>query len=610
MNKQGLGAYVGERRKALSLTQGDLAKTLGYTTQGISKFEAGESQISILVLPKLANLLNESLDELLSQAKAPAPLKEPNPQFDNANLVANLIALRSQHNLSQEKEAEILGVSKRSIINYEQGESYPAIDTLQKLLAYYHISAKSFYFEKISPLPLAAVHYRDPHKKGRPFWIALLCLAGVGLIVGCTSPLWSGYLHGEKALASATSAPTSATSAPTSASATATSESTSLPSSIPVSTSSTSSTTSSGTPVNDDLSPYLPGLKTLTMETSDGVFGSIFMNPGRHTLKADSGAFVFDGNNYALEFSLSNTDFGASLEPIADPYGEVTLVLADTASDSMGFSVNVKAYATAHPEAPVEGAYLTVHIWNPTTASTDLSEDFPGLKAVHLNVRGAEDDDGVRPGSYHLETLTTPADYLSANGIEVSYGLLTPHKGITITEDVLTVPTYVSNLLESNIRLTLVKGTASYVDENGKIRVDNPSGEPNSETYPGLLSMDITYQGSHVGTLSPGDALLKVAYTKSDRFSTLLDADHFCFSAFTPAGSINLFHIEITDPVQDLSSFIIKIPNSLKDQTLLTINFFLLAINGDFSGGIWDQFEAAQSLYFTISNPSASSASA
>jgi transcriptional regulator with XRE-family HTH domain len=88
------------------------------------------------------------------------------PLLNEATLSANLVALRLEKNLSQAKEAEILYVSKRSIINYEQGESYPSIETLLLLLQTYSISAKSFFYEKRS-IPNNQPAFIDPKKRRR-----------------------------------------------------------------------------------------------------------------------------------------------------------------------------------------------------------------------------------------------------------------------------------------------------------------------------------------------------------------------------------------------------------------------------------------------------------
>lgn len=99
MDKCELGNYVALRRKAINLTQGDLAKALGYTNQAISKFEAGSSQISVSVLPQLADLLEVSLDDLFARNESPES-SHTNPRFNADQLKANLAQIRSAHNVS------------------------------------------------------------------------------------------------------------------------------------------------------------------------------------------------------------------------------------------------------------------------------------------------------------------------------------------------------------------------------------------------------------------------------------------------------------------------------------------------------------------------------
>ena len=132
MKSEGLGSYVSQRRRLFSLTQTDLAKALGYTAQSISKFEAGESQISILVLPKLANLLNESLDDLLNQKANPAPLSVPNPQFEEKNLMSeqdkaqkDLEKENARKAKVQERELKRSASEKKELARLEKEKAKP-----------------------------------------------------------------------------------------------------------------------------------------------------------------------------------------------------------------------------------------------------------------------------------------------------------------------------------------------------------------------------------------------------------------------------------------------------------------------------------------------------
>ena len=189
--KTPLGPYVAERRKTLNLTQGQLGDVLGYTTQAISKFESGDSQISILVLPDLANLLQLSLDDLIAQNPSPAPYKDPAPKADPEALKHNLSALRLSHGLSQNEQAEILDVSPRSIQNYEAGETMLSYGALLHLLDHYGLKASSFFYQTYSAIP--------PSNKPKHLtaWIAgAVCLVAA-VVVGATSPVWGKGLFGQ-----------------------------------------------------------------------------------------------------------------------------------------------------------------------------------------------------------------------------------------------------------------------------------------------------------------------------------------------------------------------------------------------------------------------------
>jgi transcriptional regulator with XRE-family HTH domain len=592
----GLGNYVAERRKELALTQSDLAKSLGYTVQGISKFESGDSQISILVLPKLANLLNESIDDLLAEKKNPEPLSTPNPQVDNANLVANLIALRSQHNYSQEKEAALLGVSKRSIINYEQGEGFLPLEALKKLLKIYKISAKAFYFDKISPLNVNQIHYPNP-KKGLNFlWLGLAIFAGVGLIVGCTSPLWLPKAQQRNSETSSSSAGTTPSSSSNTSSASSASSGSS--------SSTSSSSSSSSVDQNPDLSPYIPGLKELFVQTADGIAGAATLTPGSTVLTFFSGSFQFTKENqdqYAFEFTLGEMDpGGAKLVPDAGTYGQAILTIFDTTADMSALSVGIQAYAVGHEDQKVEGTSLTIHVFN-SSSSADLSSDFPGLKAITLTADGVEQKADLEPGSHPLGVLSTPANYFTEHSTTLSIQLLTNHDGVTLANNVLTIASYVSDKLSSSYRIVLTSSTGkNYTDESFKYSVVNPTGEPDSDVFPGILSGDITINGSHNATLSPGDTTADVSLLTSSRCPLELVPGDFLFNCFQSNQTIPLIGASTTG--NDLKKCILTVPAGMPDGALITLNISLLRISKSVN-------LALTSLYLTISNPSTASSS-
>ncbi len=59
-----MGQRVAERRKALGLTQTQLAQTLGIAQQTLAHYEVGRLRIAAALLPPCAKVLDVSLDEL------------------------------------------------------------------------------------------------------------------------------------------------------------------------------------------------------------------------------------------------------------------------------------------------------------------------------------------------------------------------------------------------------------------------------------------------------------------------------------------------------------------------------------------------------------------
>lgn len=64
---------------------------------------------------------------------------------DNLQIAMALKQLRKEHLLSQQELADLIGVRKTTISNYETGYSVPNIATIQKLLNVFNINFSSFY---------------------------------------------------------------------------------------------------------------------------------------------------------------------------------------------------------------------------------------------------------------------------------------------------------------------------------------------------------------------------------------------------------------------------------------------------------------------------------
>ena len=64
-----IGIKIRELRKAINLTQEQLATSLNISAQAVSKWEMGLSYPDITMIPTLAGLFKVSIDDLLSGEK-------------------------------------------------------------------------------------------------------------------------------------------------------------------------------------------------------------------------------------------------------------------------------------------------------------------------------------------------------------------------------------------------------------------------------------------------------------------------------------------------------------------------------------------------------------
>jgi transcriptional regulator with XRE-family HTH domain len=353
---QPLGEYVSFVRKKRGLTQKDLADKLGYTIQSISRFEQGEMQLALIVMPDLATLLGVSLDDLFARKIPAEPLAKPNPRLDQAVLCANLISLRQSHRYSQDKEAELLGISARSVANYEQGETIPPFDITEKILGLYKIKPSTLFYENVDAPALSKIKYVDPAKqKRRRTFIAIgsvFCVAVIAL--GGTEPLWFPLLgiQGQKASSSAeaiTRNMSTSWSLPGTSSSTTSSKDTSSrtssskpSSSTPPSSSSSSSAETSSE--RSDMNAFIPGLKNFYVEPDNTAGWPNAVTPGTYVFH-----FVFDPTSFTVD-SFPDSKYthgfgrnGAQVTPFTITQSteqvalwEWTLTISDTAFDGYG----------------------------------------------------------------------------------------------------------------------------------------------------------------------------------------------------------------------------------------------------------------------------------
>jgi transcriptional regulator with XRE-family HTH domain len=188
-----LGSYVAERRKALGLVQQSIADELHYSVQAISRFEQGQSQLSLGVLPALADLPQESFDDLLTCNPTPGSFSGKNKPIDGEAFSKNLVRLRKEKHISQKELALKLGIGERSEQNYEKGNSMPPADVALAMAEFFAVEPSEFFCKSVSDTLLAKAK-----KKWHPWLLSLLLVIVVGGGVGVAYGLGAFARYGSQ----------------------------------------------------------------------------------------------------------------------------------------------------------------------------------------------------------------------------------------------------------------------------------------------------------------------------------------------------------------------------------------------------------------------------
>ena len=126
MEKQTLGQKIAELRKAKNMTQLELANKLNITDKAVSKWERDISCPDINTFPKLAEVLEVSVDELL---QANSLKDETNKKEDNVDLVLKAVPLA-------------LGIGVALLVTFKQIQWQEAASLLA--IAVVALSARNF----------------------------------------------------------------------------------------------------------------------------------------------------------------------------------------------------------------------------------------------------------------------------------------------------------------------------------------------------------------------------------------------------------------------------------------------------------------------------------
>lgn len=83
MNQEKVGKFIVELRKEKGLTQEDIARHLGLTSQAVSKWERGLNAPNISVIEELAKFLEVDVTEILRGEKNTSPKNVLNTSKNN-----------------------------------------------------------------------------------------------------------------------------------------------------------------------------------------------------------------------------------------------------------------------------------------------------------------------------------------------------------------------------------------------------------------------------------------------------------------------------------------------------------------------------------------------
>lgn len=150
MDKFRFGNYIYQKRKDLGLKQEDLGKKIGVTNKAVSKWETGETLPDICLIEPLANALNITIEELLTQEKPKIEYKK-NPYIKYLLLVIAFLLIIivlfiiSIVNMKKIKKEDIYLNNNNFLEYYDVLEAYEVYNDSQKIRLKYKITPKTDY---------------------------------------------------------------------------------------------------------------------------------------------------------------------------------------------------------------------------------------------------------------------------------------------------------------------------------------------------------------------------------------------------------------------------------------------------------------------------------
>ena len=93
MKKETMGMVIASRRKELGMTQAGVAEKMGVTDKAVSKWERDLSYPDVDSIPKLAEVLDMSVDELMQIKTESAEEEKKSPVQEMLDLIPKTVAI-------------------------------------------------------------------------------------------------------------------------------------------------------------------------------------------------------------------------------------------------------------------------------------------------------------------------------------------------------------------------------------------------------------------------------------------------------------------------------------------------------------------------------------
>ena len=216
MQKEMLSKYIAFKRKQVGLNQKEFAALFSYTPQAISRFESVDSAFPLDFADSLCKVLDCSIDDIfLRKKEATHYIVLP---FVSNDIGPLLKAKREASGKSQAELASVIGISPRSLRNYESGASGVSLQFIESFCEALGILPSELVLEEgTKEEPTSLPHPRIPFYRRRAFVFALagaLLLLAIPSIVIPISLSRNAMLNGDPETSSGQNASTNSVVSP------------------------------------------------------------------------------------------------------------------------------------------------------------------------------------------------------------------------------------------------------------------------------------------------------------------------------------------------------------------------------------------------------------